>query len=301
MSSISEYRKKPIKDHDIPARKKYIDELKKASGDKMKKGVKVLVNLRGKNIEATILEDLKPSNTSVKINLDGKEMRKDLATIYGVEGEESAPKVVGGVPEGGVMAQKIKEKLEQKKKAAAQKEKDDSVKLVADIVRKQRLKNQLLKNKKPAGGKVSKSEFDKARADLKKKISSKPKTSTIATQTGPARPPRGTTTPSGTGSGSAPKPLPRDAPARPPRGRTNPPANRSKPTPLPRDAPVKKLPASYFGPKVGSRPPKKMSAQHKAKISAGVKKYHQGCIKKGAPVKELKSEITKLKGMLAKK
>ncbi len=299
MSSISEYRKKPIKDHDIPARKKYIDELKKASGDKMKKGVKVLVNLRGKNIEATILEDLKPSNTSVKINLDGKEMRKDLATIYGVEGEESAPKVVGGVPEGGVMAQKIKEKLEQKKKAAAQKEKDDSVKLVADIVRKQRLKNQLLKNKKPAGGKVSKSEFDKARADLKKKISSKPKTSTIATQTGPARPPRGTTT--STGSGSAPKPLPRDAPARPPRGRTNPPANRSKPTPLPRDAPVKKLPASYFGPKVGSRPPKKMSAQHKAKISAGVKKYHQGCIKKGAPVKELKSEINKLKGMLAKK
>jgi len=293
MSSISEYRKKPIKDHDIPARKKYIDELKKASGDKMKKGVKVLVNLRGKNIEATVLEDLKPSNTSVKINLDGKEMRKDLATIYGVEGEESAPKVVGGVPEGGVMAQKIKEKLEQKKKAAAQKEKDDSVKLVADIVRKQRLKNQLLKNKKSAGGKVSKSEFDKARADLKKKISSKPKTSTIATQTGPARPPRGTTTPSGTGSGSAPKPLPRDAPARPPRGRTNPPANRSKPTPLPRDAPVKKASAP--------KPKRKMTAQQKAKISAGVKKYHQGCIKKGAPVKELKSEINKLKGMLAKK
>ena len=266
--NISDYRNNPISKHSVPVRKQYVKDIIQRDGSKFKKGAKVLFNIRGKNVEAEILKDHKAGETSLSIKFlsDGREMRKDLATMYGIVGEDSAPKVVAGVPEGG---EKIKEKLEQKKKAAAQKEKDEAVKSVVSKVRQQRLKSQLLKNKKPAGGKVSKSEFDKARADLKKKISSKPKTSTSGTQTGPTRPPRGIATTKS--SGSAPKPLPRDAPPRS--------APKAKPT----------------------KPKRQMSDAQKKKISAGVKNYHAGCIgnKKGKDnLAKLKAEVTKLKAMV---
>tara|TARA_R110002153_G_scaffold64260_1_gene171949 strand:+ start:3728 stop:4531 length:804 start_codon:yes stop_codon:yes gene_type:complete len=266
--NISDYRNNPISKHSNSVRKQYVKDIIQRDGSKFKKGAKVLFNIRGKNVEAEILKDHKAGETSLSIKFlsDGREMRKDLATMYGIVGEDSAPKVVAGVPEGGVMAQKIKEKLEQKKK---QKEQDESVKSVVSKVRQQRLKSQLLKNKKPAGGKVSKSEFDKARADLKKKLSSKPKTSTSGTQTGPTRPPRGIATTKS--SGSAPKPLPRDAPPRS--------APKAKPT----------------------KPKRQMSDAQKKKISAGVKNYHAGCIgnKKGKDnLAKLKAEVTKLKAMV---
>ena len=93
--STAQYRQKPVSQHDAEARRKYVMDLRRLHGSKMTKGRKVLVNLRGKNVPAVIMEDLKPTNTSVKININGKEMRKDLATIYGVEGmsdvEEAAP------------------------------------------------------------------------------------------------------------------------------------------------------------------------------------------------------------------
>ena len=50
-----------------------------------------------------------------------------------------------------------------------------------------------------------------------------------------------------------------------------------------------------------SRKGKKMSEEHKAKISAGVKKYHSGCLggrKNKQQVKNLKAEVSKLKSML---
>tara|TARA_R100000541_G_scaffold12426_3_gene20880 strand:+ start:13 stop:816 length:804 start_codon:yes stop_codon:yes gene_type:complete len=266
--NISDYRNNPISKHSVPVRKQYVKDIIQRDGGKFKKGAKVLFNIRGKNVEAEILKDHKAGETSLSIKFlsDGKEMRKDLATMYGFVGGDSDPKVVAGVPEGGVMAQKIKEKQEQKKK---QKEQDEAVKSVVSKVKQQRLKNQLLKNKKPAGGKVSKSEFDKARSDLKKKLSSKPKTSTSGTQTGPTRPPRGIATTKS--SGSAPKPLPRDAPPRS--------VPKAKPT----------------------KPKRQMSDAQKKKISAGVKNYHAGCIgnKKGKDnLAKLKAEVTKLKAMV---
>jgi len=273
--NISDYRNNPISKHSVPVRKQYVKDIIQRDGSKFKKGAKVLFNIRGKNVEAEILKDHKAGETSLSIKFlsDGKEMRKDLATMYGFVGEDSDPKVVAGVPEGGVMAQKIKEKLEQK-----------------------RLKNQLLKNKKPAGGKVSKSEFDKARSDLKKKLSSKPKTSTSGTQTGPTRPPRGIATTKS--SGSAPKPLPRDAPPRPSRGiaTTKSSGATRAPKPLPRDAPPRSAPKSK-----PTKPKRQMSDAQKKKISAGVKNYHAGCIgnKKGKDnLAKLKAEVTKLKAMV---
>lgn len=91
--SIAQYRKKPITSHDNATRKKYVSDMKRLNGSKMKKGVKVLINYRGKNIEGTILEDLKPVNTSLMIRFRGKDMRKDIATIYGIGGkpEEAKP------------------------------------------------------------------------------------------------------------------------------------------------------------------------------------------------------------------
>ena len=86
--SIAQYRQKPISQHDAQARRKYQADLKRLHGDKMKKGTKVLVNLRGKNVPAVITKDLTPQNTSVEIEINGKTMRKDLATIYGVAGDK---------------------------------------------------------------------------------------------------------------------------------------------------------------------------------------------------------------------
>tara|TARA_R100000655_G_scaffold44965_1_gene81773 strand:+ start:508 stop:1068 length:561 start_codon:yes stop_codon:yes gene_type:complete len=93
--STSQYRQKPVAQHDAQEKTKYVRDLRRLHGDKMKKGRKVKINLRGKNVDAVIEQDLKPSNTSVMVNINGKVMRKDLASVYGVEGmsdvEESAP------------------------------------------------------------------------------------------------------------------------------------------------------------------------------------------------------------------
>ena len=127
--------------------------------------------------------------------------------------------------------------------------------------------------KAKAGGIMEQKIKEKAKAKLKAELLKKKSSSA------PARPPRTSTT--GTQTGSS-------APSRPARGRTNPPANRSKPTPLPRDAPTKK-------------PAKKMTEQHKAKIRAGVKRYHAGCVGgkgKKEQVSQLKAEVSKLKQMI---
>tara|TARA_R110000824_G_scaffold205337_1_gene390174 strand:- start:3721 stop:4272 length:552 start_codon:yes stop_codon:yes gene_type:complete len=86
--TIASYRKKPISKHSSEERKKYISDMKRLHGSKMKKGNKVLINIRGKNVEGTILENAKPGNTSLLVNFSGKNMRKDIATIYGFVGEQ---------------------------------------------------------------------------------------------------------------------------------------------------------------------------------------------------------------------
>lgn len=101
--SIAQYRQKAVAEHGPEARRKYQADLKRLHGDKMKKGTKVLVNLRGKNVPAVITKDLTPQNTSVEIKIGDKIMRKDLATIYGVEGDK------GGIEEAspGAKLQKV--------------------------------------------------------------------------------------------------------------------------------------------------------------------------------------------------
>ena len=88
--NISEYRKTPISKHSKEDRKKYVQDIIKRDGSKLKKGVKVLMNLRGKNVEAEVLKDHTPTQTSIMIKFlsDGREMRKDLATFYGFVGEK---------------------------------------------------------------------------------------------------------------------------------------------------------------------------------------------------------------------
>ena len=92
--SISQYRKKPLSQHDNATRKKYVSDMKRLHGSKMKKGVKVLINLRGKNVEGVIVKDITPQNTSLLVKLNGKEQRRDIASIYGLstdKPEEAKP------------------------------------------------------------------------------------------------------------------------------------------------------------------------------------------------------------------
>ena len=93
--STAQYRQKPVSQHDAQARAKYVRDLRRLHGAKMKKGLKVKINVRGKNVEGVLMEDVSPTKTAVKVKYGGKEVLKDLATIYGVEGisevEESAP------------------------------------------------------------------------------------------------------------------------------------------------------------------------------------------------------------------
>lgn len=86
--TIESYRKKPFSQQSAEERKKYAMDLKKRDGSKFKKGEKVLINLRGKNVEAVIEEDMNEKNTSLKVMINGKVMRKDLATVYGIVGEK---------------------------------------------------------------------------------------------------------------------------------------------------------------------------------------------------------------------
>jgi len=92
MVSIAQYRQKPISQHSAEDRKKYVADMKRLHGDKMKRGKKVLVNIRGKNVSAVIMKDVSPASSSIEVaRADGKVMRKDIATIYGIEGESSSP------------------------------------------------------------------------------------------------------------------------------------------------------------------------------------------------------------------
>ncbi len=86
--SIAKYRQKPISEHSAEERKKYAADVKRRDGSKMKKGKKVLINLRGKNKVATIDADLKPNETSILVVIDGRKIRKDLATFYGFVNEK---------------------------------------------------------------------------------------------------------------------------------------------------------------------------------------------------------------------
>ena len=119
--NISDYRNNPISKHSNSVRKQYVKNIIERDGSKFKKGAKVLFNIRGKNVEAEILKDHKAGETSLSIKFlsDGKEMRKDLATMYGFVGGDSLSlelktpdpqPVVKGILKGGIMEQKIREK-----------------------------------------------------------------------------------------------------------------------------------------------------------------------------------------------
>ena len=91
--TIAAYRKVPVSKHSLEERKKYVQDILKKEGDNFKKGKKVLINLRGKNVEATIVKDKTPRETSILINMNGKEIRKDLATFYGFVGEKNKQQI----------------------------------------------------------------------------------------------------------------------------------------------------------------------------------------------------------------
>ena len=87
---ISEYRKLPISKHSQDSRKQYASDMKRLYSSKMKKGEIVMVNLRGKNVEGVIQQDITDLETSLSLSIGGRLIRKDLATIYGFK----APTVV---------------------------------------------------------------------------------------------------------------------------------------------------------------------------------------------------------------
>ncbi len=96
MVSTSQYRQKPVSQHSKPVRDQYVADMKRLHQGKFTKGTKVLVNVRGKNVEATINKNATPQSTSLEVSINGKVMRKDLATIYGIAGdmkgvEEASP------------------------------------------------------------------------------------------------------------------------------------------------------------------------------------------------------------------
>ena len=88
--STPQYKQIPVGKHDAQARSKYVRDLRRLHGAKMKKGTIVLVNHYGNNKKAIIQEDLKPTQTSLKIKFieSQKIMKKDLATIYGFPNEK---------------------------------------------------------------------------------------------------------------------------------------------------------------------------------------------------------------------
>ena len=120
--NLSEYRKTPISKHSSEERKEYVKELIKREGSKLKKGARVLMNLRGKNVEAEILKDHTPRETSIMIKFvdTGREMRKDLATMYGFVGEK---KQAGNIDEEIENLQKVDDKKTRRKQRAPVKDK----------------------------------------------------------------------------------------------------------------------------------------------------------------------------------
>jgi len=88
--STSQYRQISVGKHNAEARSRYVRDLRRLHGAKMKKGLVILVNHYGKNKKAIIQEDLKPTSTSLKVKMidSQKIMRKDLATIYGFPNEK---------------------------------------------------------------------------------------------------------------------------------------------------------------------------------------------------------------------
>lgn len=95
--TIAKYRTIPVSKHSVPERRQYVMDIKKRDMDKFKKGAKVLMNIRGKNVEAEMLKDLTPKETSIVIRFkDGREMRKDLATFYGFVGEKKQATTIEG-------------------------------------------------------------------------------------------------------------------------------------------------------------------------------------------------------------
>eukprot|EP01047_Picozoa_sp_COSAG01_P046093 COSAG01_NODE_4297_length_5164_cov_5.625469_5_plen_212_part_00 len=120
--NISEYRKTPISKHSVPERRQYVKDLIKRDGSKLKKGARVLMNLRGKNVEAEILKDHTPRETSIMIKFvsDGREMRKDLATMYGFVSEK---KQAGTIDEEIDNLMKVDDKKTRRKQRAPVKDK----------------------------------------------------------------------------------------------------------------------------------------------------------------------------------
>mgnify|MGYP003652222041 CR=1 FL=1 len=85
LSVIADYVTEPISQHKPKLRAQYVRYLLKDHRDKLKKGEKVLVNLRGNNVEGTIERDISGNETSVLVSIGGKLVQKDLATIYGFD------------------------------------------------------------------------------------------------------------------------------------------------------------------------------------------------------------------------
>jgi len=95
--SIAKYREIPVSKHSVPERRQYVIDVKNRDMNKFKKGARVLMNIRGKNVPAVMLKDLTPRETSIMIKFeDGREMRKDLATFYGFVGEKKQASTIEG-------------------------------------------------------------------------------------------------------------------------------------------------------------------------------------------------------------
>ena len=237
MSSIQQYRKKPIKEHSKEDRNRYVADMKRLHQDKMKKGTKILVNVRGENIEGVINKDATPQNTSLEVILDGKVVRKDIATIYGIEGDK--PKAKGSIT----------------MKAPGMTKLPPSSMVQFDI------------KKAVKKGKVAK---------VKAKVVAKPKAKPVD------KPPP-----------IPPKPKPKPPPPIPPKPKR-------KVVKLEQATPSQKVVPKKITINKPSKAKKTMSASHKQKISAGVKKYHSTCKggKNSSQVKQLKAEVNKLRNMI---
>jgi hypothetical protein len=94
--SMAEYRSKPMKEHSLAQKKRYVGQMQKEYA-KLTEGKKVWVSIKGKNVEATITKNIITDKkaamaakgkksvvpTSVNVEIGGKERRTDLAQIYG--------------------------------------------------------------------------------------------------------------------------------------------------------------------------------------------------------------------------
>ena len=99
--TIAQYRKQPIKAHNLAQRKAYVSEMQKRY-KQFTAGRDVLINHMGENKIAKITKNMTPGNSSIEVDFLGKVQRKDLATVYGFadrtaqKGPGSMPKPKGG-------------------------------------------------------------------------------------------------------------------------------------------------------------------------------------------------------------